>query len=226
VIVLAVGAATTASAVMPALAADQTIVAASDDTLFTPKTVTVNVGDTVTFSHKAGVFPHNVRFEDQASGNPAAPSTGAWTTSRKFDATGTFRFYCEQHGGPGGFGMSGKVIVVASGAPVPDTTRPVITSPKPTATSFAKSRPVKISLKLSEAATINGTILRRSASGTLRFFGLISKSAHSGANTIDVTRTKAGRRLTPGSYELTFTAVDKARNRSNARTVRWKVRTR
>ena len=36
---------------------------------------------------------------------------------RKFDAPGEYRYYCEMHGGPGGQGMSGTIVVEAGAEP-------------------------------------------------------------------------------------------------------------
>jgi plastocyanin len=210
--------------VVPAHAVSQDVVAASEDTVFMPKTITINVGDTVTFKHSAGDFAHNVDFDDGSYTMPAAPDANSWKNSRTFTQTGTFLYHCDMHGGPGGQGMSGKVVVVASGAPVPDTTKPVISALRPVTRSFGKNKPVKLSLTLSEAASVGGTITRRSASGIFRFYGFVSKHVAAGTDTLDITRTRSGRRLTPGAYDFRFTAADKAGNRSPVAVVRFTVR--
>lgn len=88
----------------PALAAD---VAATPALAFTPGTVTVAQGGTVTF--KFGSVGHNVYF-DNASGAPAN-ITGVNANVNKsvtFTTTGTYEYDCHIHPG-----MSGTVIVVA-----------------------------------------------------------------------------------------------------------------
>jgi plastocyanin len=77
---------------------------------FTPKNLTVLVGDTVRWSYTTGSFAHNVKADDGSftSGVPALPP---WTYNHVFTSAGNNPYYCEPHGGPGGFGMSGVVIV-------------------------------------------------------------------------------------------------------------------
>ena len=77
---------------------------------FTPEAVTINVGDIVQWDNSdVGIF-HNVVADDSTftSGDPDAL---AWTFSEPFDMPGTYRYYCEVHGRPGGLGMSGVITV-------------------------------------------------------------------------------------------------------------------
>ncbi|HEV7517994.1 MAG TPA: Calx-beta domain-containing protein [Thermoanaerobaculia bacterium] len=86
---------------------------------YSPKTVTIHVGDTVRWTNAGGL--HNLHAEDNSfrcsndcnSNNDV--SSNAWSSSHTFNAAGTFRYYCDQHGGPGGFGMSGTVSVLPAG---------------------------------------------------------------------------------------------------------------
>jgi plastocyanin len=102
----------------PAPAANQPVAALSD--VFVPTDVTVQQGDTVTWSNHGGV--HNVRFDDGSFEMPADPASTAWSVSRSFDTVGVFRYHCEQHGGAG---MSGAVNVQAAGMPPPPVGEPV-----------------------------------------------------------------------------------------------------
>jgi plastocyanin len=85
------------------------VVVGGTSNVFTPATVTVNRGGTVTWNNAGGL--HNVHFDDDSFIQPATPSSSAWTASRTFNTAGSFRYYCEVHGGPGGVGMSGTVVV-------------------------------------------------------------------------------------------------------------------
>lgn len=99
------GSSTSTGPQTPTLAAD---VAATPSLAFTPGTVTVAQGGTVTF--KFGSVAHNVYF-DNASGAPAN-ITGENANVNKtvtFTTTGTYEYDCHIHPG-----MSGKVIVVAA----------------------------------------------------------------------------------------------------------------
>jgi plastocyanin len=82
---------------------------------FTPTTVTVPVGTTVTWQWNdcssdgyggyAGCVSHNVSFDDGSSIASATQSTG--TFSRTFATAGTFKYHCTIHGAP----MNGQVVV-------------------------------------------------------------------------------------------------------------------
>merc|ERR1712174_144678 len=84
--------------------------------VFDPATVTINKGDSVTWTNNAG-FPHNIMFDEDEA--PAGVNVEALshedylnapgeTATSKFDVSGTYSYYCEPHQGAG---MQGKVIV-------------------------------------------------------------------------------------------------------------------
>ena len=86
---------------------------------FSPATVTINTGDTVTFKLISG--SHNVVSDtglfrcangcDGSGGNGNATSN--WTSvTLPFNSAGTFGYYCEPHGSPGA-GMHGTIRVNA-----------------------------------------------------------------------------------------------------------------
>jgi plastocyanin len=80
---------------------------------FNPSTLTVSVGTTVTWSWAASAIQHNV-VPDVSGGEPATSGgfvNGPHTYQYTFNNPGTFRFYCANHGGPGGIGMSGTITV-------------------------------------------------------------------------------------------------------------------
>jgi plastocyanin len=106
-------------------AANQTVTATFGNT-FTPKEVVINTGDMVTWNNGGGI--HNVHFDDGSFDMPASPSSAAWSVSRTFTGPGTFRYYCEAHGGPNGSGMSGTVWVNGSGYARPQAASPLKTS--------------------------------------------------------------------------------------------------
>ena len=92
---------------------------------FSPKNVTINVGDTVRWTNSSGGF-HNVHADDDSfkcstSCNAGSndPASG-WTATHTFNSPGTFNYYCDAHGGPNGVGMSGTVTVQGA-APQPGT---------------------------------------------------------------------------------------------------------
>jgi plastocyanin len=112
-----------------ALAVDQTVTATPSND-FMEAAVTVDVGDTVTWTNAGGL--HNVKFDDGSFEQPADPQSNNWTVSRTFDSAGTFRYYCELHGDRNGVGMSGSVTVnPANTAPSPSPPPGGDTSPAP-----------------------------------------------------------------------------------------------
>ena len=86
--------------------ADQTVDIIDFD--YSPGSVTVNVGDTVTWT-QSGDEPHTVTADD-GSFDSGEMGNGE-TFSMRFDSPGTYAYYCSLHGGPGGEGMSAVVIV-------------------------------------------------------------------------------------------------------------------
>lgn len=75
---------------------------------FEPQKITVKVGSTVTWENKDGV--HTVTSDTNAFSSPTL--TGNKSFAHKFIKTGKFPYYCTFHGGKGGSGMAGTVIVV------------------------------------------------------------------------------------------------------------------
>jgi plastocyanin len=73
--------------------------------------VTIQVGQTVKWNWPSGSQQHNVvpDGDEPASSGPLA--SGPEEYSFTFTSAGTFDYYCANHGGPGGTGMSGTVTV-------------------------------------------------------------------------------------------------------------------
>jgi plastocyanin len=74
---------------------------------FSPPTVNIKAGDTVNWIWDAD--DHSTT-SDTAVWDSGVHNNG-FTFSRMFMAAGTFPYFCSIHGGPGGVGMSGKVVV-------------------------------------------------------------------------------------------------------------------
>jgi plastocyanin len=106
----------------PARAANQTVMATAQLT-FSPATVTINAGDTITWINNSGM-DHNVYAldgsfrcangcDDQGgNGDPA----GTWQFSRTFNQPGTIQYECQIHGPY--YGMKGTIVVQGT-APAP-----------------------------------------------------------------------------------------------------------
>ncbi len=81
---------------------------------FDPASITVTLGTTVTWHWPAGSLAHNVVGDNVNMPDGSGPLTnGEHTYTFTFNTLGTYRFYCANHGGPGGAGMSGSVTVTA-----------------------------------------------------------------------------------------------------------------
>jgi plastocyanin len=110
---LAAAAPTTAPTLAPAATAaakpapSRVELAISDDA-FAPKALSVPLGATVVWN-RSGTHPHTVTADDNSF------DSGILRAGQGFEHTftqpGTFAYYCDVHGGPGGVGMSGSVTV-------------------------------------------------------------------------------------------------------------------
>lgn len=92
-----------------ARAAEVFVVVSNTSNTYSPAVVFIQPGDTVTWTYAGGPMPHQVRADDDSYVNPV--SSAPWTFSHVFPAAMTSRYYCGPHGGPGGVGMSGVVVV-------------------------------------------------------------------------------------------------------------------
>ena len=78
---------------------------------FVPQELTIAAGDRVTWRNQSG--DHNV-VADDGSFRSGAVRGAPWTFGRTFNAPGTYPYYCEPHGAPGGSGMAGTITVTAA----------------------------------------------------------------------------------------------------------------
>lgn len=130
---------TAAATTTPTLTPTKTpIVIEVRNNVFSPASITINVGDTVIWRRLEGF--HNVRADDDSFrlGEPDGSPGSSWTeVSHTFNTVGTVPYYCEQHGAPNGIGMAGEVIVQAApptSTPTPTGTETGTVTPTPTIT--------------------------------------------------------------------------------------------
>lgn len=102
----------TAAAICSALPAvaqgdDQPIVS-MDKIAFEPQTLTVQAGTTVTWVN--GNITHTVTADDGTFDSGFLGS--GETFDVLFDTPGSYPYFCLPHGGPGGIGMAGTIVVV------------------------------------------------------------------------------------------------------------------
>jgi plastocyanin len=85
------------------------------DDYFSPKTITITAGTSVTWTNH-GLMQHTVTADDNSyNSNTLSPGQ---SFSHTFTSAGTYYYHCVFHGGVGGVGMSGIVIVTGSGGGV------------------------------------------------------------------------------------------------------------
>lgn len=95
--------------------------------VYSPASISINVGDTVAFVNKGGY--HNAVADDgsfrcargcdgDGKGGSGSASSSNWVASVKFPKAGNVGYFCEIHGSPG-VGMFGAVIVRAPPPPTP-----------------------------------------------------------------------------------------------------------
>src|ERR1041384_3571964 len=115
---------------LPPIAAHAASVAIKDFS-FDPGSVTISPGGKVDWSYAIGngTATHTVTADDGSFDSGDLSPGGSF--SHTYTKAGTFRYYCKIHGGPGGSGMSG-VVVVKSSQPSPSPTPTKSKSPTPT----------------------------------------------------------------------------------------------
>ena len=111
-IVIALGAvllvAANRSAASP-LAQANTVTVTMKDFQFDPKPVTIKAGDSIVWKNE-GTKKHTGTADDN-SFDTGVVAPGTTSAAIKFDKPGTYAFYCQFHGGPGGVAMSGTIVV-------------------------------------------------------------------------------------------------------------------
>src|SRR4051794_5352855 len=81
---------------LPVRGANVDVTVGGASTVFTPATVNIQPGDSVTWHNAGG--SHNVRADDNSFSNGLSDS--AWTFVHTFNTAGTFGYFCDNHGAP------------------------------------------------------------------------------------------------------------------------------
>lgn len=79
--------------------------------VYVPATLTVAAGSTVAFVWKDGANNHNVVPDATIPATSGPLNNGPRVYTVTLAAAGTYRFFCQAHGGSGGAGMSGTITV-------------------------------------------------------------------------------------------------------------------
>lgn len=192
------------------------VVAATTDDTFFPKTLTRGPSTTVYFENRGGL--HNVKFEDGLFEQPGDPSPTPWRVWRHFDNVGVYAFYCENHGAPGGVGMSGTIAIEQSPGPALSGLR---VAPKRIChkrTRRCKRTRAAINFQLSENARVTGAIEPVGAPANRRTVE-IEVPGKAGANRLPIT----SKGLRPGVWRVTLGAEDADGNEADPASARFRV---
>ena len=96
-----------ASTTTTTMSEPETVVVDVLDNFFQSASVTINAGDTVSFSKQTS-GNHNVNFDDGSVADSGAPTTAVFTHDVTFDTSGVFSYVCDIHVG---IGMTGTITV-------------------------------------------------------------------------------------------------------------------
>ena len=202
---LAAAAALAALAAPPTVSAAEHEVVAAQGNVFRPADLTVAAGDTVVFRNTdPNPFPHNVKFDDGSFEEPAAPSSSSWRTSPKaFPNAGVFRYYCEQHGGPNGSGMAGKITVTQAGGSQPPPQPTLVPPPIVDSLRARRGRGGSIVVRVDPSfeSTVTLTLARKVGRRYRRVTRIRKKLRR--ATRFTIKRDSRGRRLKSGRYRAT-----------------------
>jgi len=103
-----------------ARAANHTVHVGGSGLVYSPSSLTIAVGDSVTWVNDGGF--HNVAANDGSfrcahSCSDGDPSSDPWSATRTFSTAGTFPYHCEVHGPSG---MTGSITVTGAPPPPPN----------------------------------------------------------------------------------------------------------
>lgn len=139
-------------------------ITAEDPYAFSPTTVTIAPGETVTFSYPSGPNGHNVAFLDERPDCDASVPDGTqygvapWQGDCRFPRAGRYPFVCRVHEAQG---MRGVVIVAApepSPTATPEPSPPSGASPTPTPTATPKPGVRATVARTQRGRRVRGTI--------------------------------------------------------------------
>ncbi|MGN6518178.1 MAG: plastocyanin/azurin family copper-binding protein [Dokdonella sp.] len=179
---------------------------------YSPSNLTINVGDTVRFTNAGGF--HNVVSDTGAvtsfrcaagcdgSGGNGNASSSSWVAEVTFPTAGTIGFYCEIHGGNGGSGMSGSIVVQAAATPSVEVAPGSVSASAPAGGSASTG----FELANTGGATLDCTLDTSSTGCTAPIdvpwivLAPTSGSIAPGATAASIDVTLDASSLTPGAY--------------------------
>lgn len=130
------------SVVRAAPSAQSDVVVEMQDFKFAPQTITISAGTTVVW-RDTGQRPHTAEADDGSFNTGNVDAGGEARTT--FNTPGTFAYFCKYHGGPGGAGMSGTIVVqdaAAQQSPAPSASAAPSAPSGPTPSVQASDQPI------------------------------------------------------------------------------------
>lgn len=97
--------------VVPHTSFAATVTVTMNDSTFSPRDITINPGDTVKWVNASGMA--HTATGDNGSFDSGTVASGQ-SFAAMFNAPGTYAYHCRFHGGAGGAGMAGRIIVASS----------------------------------------------------------------------------------------------------------------
>ena len=158
-------------AVVPSLGANHDVEATGFPYSFSPRTITVSVGDSVTWTNGSPGVDHDVTFRDGSFAQPTSMYSSAWKVSRTFASAESLEYYCSFHesvdmvgtvvvtpssstspGGGGGGGGGGTTTTPAS--TFQDKVRPKLKLSGAATQRIVANRGLVVTVRVDEASTI------------------------------------------------------------------------
>lgn len=136
----------------PAAATDHAV--AMKDDVFDPVSITIAPGDSVTWTN-TGDHTHTVTADDGSYDSTNRIKTQTFTHT--YGTPGSYPYYCKIHGGPGGAGMHGTVVVSAP-ATTTTTAKPTTTTVVPTTTTSTTAKPTTTTSSTTTSSTTTTSI--------------------------------------------------------------------
>src|SRR5919201_3056668 len=200
-------------------------VSTTTDLRFSPPSVTITQGDTVTWTNPSAGF-HNVHFDDGSFDMPMDPTPSMWSVFQTFTQPGTYTYYCEAHMSAG---MTGTVVVNPAppgggppgpGPPPPPDLAPVSSLVSPPKQAIDKLY-VRASMNEAGTLTATGTVSVPSGATRLLKFKRVTRAVSANVPvTLRLKLSRSGLRLARRALrhrkklraKVTLTATDTTRH--------------
>lgn len=159
------------------------------DNQYTPANVTAQPGDTIVFN-LTGLGSHPT-VSDNGDWATLRLDAGRRTNSVVLTTPKVYPYFCSNHGGPGGIGMSGRITIQGATGVRPELIRPEL-SAFPNPTSTARHGEVTISFNPKATAAVDARIRLLNVIGRVVRESPLRRTATEGQVTFSVADLPAG----------------------------------